>query len=73
MKLRPVQDQPHLSRDMNTGAVIYTDKKLINRKKEIKSLRKAEQDKVKELTQQVDSLQNDVSEIKNLLIKLVEK
>lgn len=73
MALVEVKDNPGLVRDTKSGAIICADSSLINKKKEMKRLRKAQQDKVVDLEQQVESLHNEISDIKQLLIKLVEK
>jgi TolA-binding protein len=73
MKLIEVKDQPGLGRDPQSGAIICTDKSLINKRKEIKRLRKAQTDKVDDLAQQVESLHDEISDLKQLLIQLVEK
>ena len=73
MELIEVKDQPGLGRDPQSGAIICTDKSLINKRKEAKRLRKAQHDKVDDLAHQVESLQNEIGDIKQLLIQLVEK
>lgn len=73
MALIEVKDNPGLVRDTKSGAIIMADTSLINKQKERKKLRKAQHDKVHEIEQQVESLHNEISDIKQLLIKLVEK
>lgn len=73
MKLVEVENNPELGRDPRSGAIICTDKSLINKRKEIKRLRKAQNDKVNDLAQEVESLHDEISELKQLLIQLVEK
>lgn len=73
MVYKDVKDNPGLVRDSKSGAIICTDSKSINRKKEINRARKAQVLTVTELQQQVESLQHDMSDIKQLLTQLVEK
>ena len=73
MRYKEVKDNPGLVRDTKSGAILYTDSKRINRKKEINAMRKAQALTVTELQQKVETLQDDVSDIKQLLLKLVEK
>jgi len=68
-----IEDTPGLVRDTRSGAIIVSDSNRINKAKEIKRLRKAQLEKVDNLAEEVESLHNEVSEIKQLLIQLVEK
>jgi hypothetical protein len=55
-------------RDATSNAIINTDIDGLRRYK----ARKAESRKILDLKDEVDSIKNEMSEIKNLLIKLVE-
>jgi len=55
-------------RDATSNAIINTDIDGLRRYK----TRKAESRKILDLKDEVDSIKNEMSEIKNLLIKLVE-
>tara|TARA_R110002167_G_scaffold58368_1_gene165435 strand:+ start:375 stop:575 length:201 start_codon:yes stop_codon:yes gene_type:complete len=55
-------------RDTTSNAIINTDIDGLRRYK----ARKAESRKILDLKDEVDSIKNEMSEIKNLLIKLVE-
>jgi len=68
-----IEEHPELRRDPNSGAVVCVDKSLINTRKERKRLRKEQTLKVDNLQSQVESLQNEIGEIKSLLTNLVEK
>jgi hypothetical protein len=72
MSLIPVEDNPGLVRDTNSGALVYTDVELINKRKEARRLRKQAQQEVTQLRSEVESLHDEVSEMKQLLIQLVE-
>lgn len=72
MALVDVKDNPGLVRDTKSGAVICVDKNLINRSKEIRRLRKQKQQQVDNMQEQVDYLYNEISDIKRLIIQLIE-
>lgn len=67
-KLRYVKVEGHsdLARDVNSGAIININSKEINTAREAKLKRKSRD-------REFEALQNEVSEIKELLTKLVEK
>ncbi len=58
-----------LYRDNFTGAIINTDKSLLDKTKKSKSASEI----IKTLRDDVDNLQSDISEIKNLLREIVGK
>ena len=66
MKYMKVKDQPGLVRDLNSGAILNINTEEIERARERKKLRKQKD-------QEFEDLKNEVSEIKELLLKLVEK
>ena len=66
MKHMKVKDHPGLVRDLNSGAILNINTEEIERARERKKLRKQKD-------QEFENLKNEVSEIKELLLKLVEK
>lgn len=66
MKRMKVKDHPSLVRDLNSGAILNINTEEIERARERKKLRKQKD-------QEFEDLKNEVSEIKELLLKLVEK
>lgn len=66
MKHMKVKDHPGLVRDLNSGAILNINTEEIERARERKKLRKQKE-------QEFEDLKNEVSEIKELLLKLVEK
>ena len=66
MKHMKVKDHPGLVRDLNSGAILNINTEEIERARERKRLRKQKE-------QEFEDLKNEVSEIKELLLKLVEK
>lgn len=61
-----VEGHPGLVRDTNSGAILNINSNEINLARERKALRKQKD-------QEFENLKNEVSEIKELLLKLVEK
>lgn len=61
-----INGQPGLVRDTNSGAILNINSNEIEAARERKKLRKQKD-------QEFENLKNEVSEIKELLLKLVEK
>ena len=60
-----------LVRDTETNAIINTDSSAIQRAREQKELRKLKRIEESELKAKVDTLESDVSEIKQMLTELI--
>lgn len=67
----PVKGYSGLVRDTETNAIINTDRSAIQRAREQKELRKMKRAEERELKNKVDSLESDVSEIKQMLAELI--
>jgi hypothetical protein len=67
----PVKGYSGLVRDTETNAIINTDRSAIQRAREQKELRKMKRVEERELKNKVDSLESDVSEIKQMLAELI--
>lgn len=65
MKLK-VEGNPNLVKDMRTGAIINIDKNSVKDAKLLKS-------KMAKKEEEIETLKNDVAEIKSILNKLIEK
>ena len=61
-----INGQPGLVRDTNSGAILNINSNEIEAARERKKLRKQKD-------QEFENLKNEVSEIKELLLKLIEK
>ena len=61
-----VENHPDLVRDKRTGAILNINKDNIRKQRKLLQQRKQEK-------QEIEQLQNDVSEIKSLLQQLLEK
>ena len=71
--MQPVEGYPHLYRDKRNGAIINTDISEFEKARKRISAAKEKILKEKQLEDKVNKLETDVSEIKDLLYKLLEK
>jgi len=71
--LIPVEGRPNLYRDANSGAIINTDNNAY--KQHLKNCRRIqeEKDKINKLEDDVESIKNDLLDIKLLLTSLLNK
>ena len=72
MKHVQVQGHTNLVRDKRTGAILNTNRNEIARARKIKNIKNRETEVIKNLYQDVDTLKEDMKEIKELLFRLVE-
>ena len=68
-----VEGRTDIVRDKNSGAIISINSTEANYARERKYRQQLEQQEQRELKSDVDQLKNDMSVIKDLLTKLVEK
>lgn len=68
-----VEGHPNLRRDMNTGAIVNTNSNAYNNYLINKSKNEAEAQEIMEMRDDINSLKEDMSTIKELLLKLAEK
>lgn len=66
MKLMRVEGYPGLARDPVSGAIVNINSKDIERAKKIKKTSQSEK-------QRIDKLEQDIGEIKGLLLKMLEE
>lgn len=69
----PVEGNPSLVRDTKSGAIINIDKNEIQKARLRKESRKKKEEELEELKNQVVQINDDLSEIKELLNRLVQK
>lgn len=69
----PVDGKPGLARDPNSGAILNINSDEINAARARKRARKQEELKQKQLVEDVETLKQDMSDIKNLLLTIKEK
>lgn len=72
MKIK-VKDSPHLLRDEETNAIVNTNKMEYENYLKIKSSREKEKEKLSNLESELESVKNDISEIKSLILGLYNK
>jgi hypothetical protein len=73
MDIMSVEGRTDIVRDKNSGAIISINSTEANYARERKYRQQLEQQEQRELKSDVDQLKNDMSAIKDLLTKLVEK
>jgi hypothetical protein len=73
MDFMNVEGRTDIVRDKNSGAIISINSTEANYARERKYRQQLEQQEQRELKSDVDQLKNDMSAIKDLLTKLVEK
>jgi hypothetical protein len=59
-------------RDRRTGVILNTNKAEIETSKKLKLVQQEKDQRITRLTDEVDTLRNDVQQIKELLFRLVE-
>ena len=69
----PVKDHKSLFRDENSNSIINTNKSDYETYVRNRDRMNSERERIENLEEKVDSLQGDISDIKNLLLKIVDK
>ena len=69
----PVKDHKHLFRDEDSKAIINTNKGDYEAYVRTRDRMNSEKERIENLEEKVNSLQGDISDIKNLLLKMVDK
>ena len=69
--IRQVKGYEHLVKDMNSKAVINTDKSAYDRAKQRAIAAQAQRDEIRETTREINNLKCEMHEIKSLLKELV--
>jgi len=71
-KYQKVEGHSSLIRDNQTGAILNTNRSEIARARKRKEAKKRETEKLNSLSNEVITLKSEISEIKELLFRLVE-
>jgi len=71
MKYSKVQGYDHLLRDETTKSIINTNVSDYDNYLKMKAIKEKESQKIQKIEDDLDSLKNDINEIKNLLRNLV--
>jgi hypothetical protein len=66
-------DEPHLTKNLATGVVLNNDDNAYQAYLIQRSVNESKRQQVMSLEQEVDSMKEDIAEIKNLLKYLIEK
>jgi predicted nucleic acid-binding Zn-ribbon protein len=72
MKIK-VKDSPHLFRDGKTNAIVNTNKMEYDNYLKMKNAKEKEKQKLSNLESELESVKNDISEIKSLILGLYNK
>lgn len=73
MALLKVQDNIHLLRDSNSGALINRDKNALDDYMSKRKLFMNQTEELNKVKSELDSIKNDMSEIKQLMLQLIAK
>lgn len=72
MKMKPVKDNKHLFRDVNSNAIVNTNIDDYNAYISQRDKRENEKKRVRNLEGEIHSMKNDIEEIKNLLKSIIK-
>ena len=67
-----VEGHSNLVRDRRTGAILNTNKTEIERSRKLRTVQQEKEQHIICLTNEVDTLRDDVTQIKELLFRLLE-
>lgn len=67
-----VKEHPDLVRDLKSQAVLNVDNKSLNLYKKGREKRLMQQQKFEGIQEEIDSIKNDITEIKDLLLQIVK-
>lgn len=73
MKVEPIKDDGEWVRDVDTGVVLNINKEEIRQARERRKLKQQQSIQEKNLKDKVDKLEQDMSDIKNLLSQIAER
>ena len=73
MKYTKVENEPNYIRDNNSRGILNTDNKGLVAYKMQKQARFNQNNKINRLTEDVNELKSNISEIKNLLVSFLDK
>lgn len=71
-RYQKVEGHTSLVRDTRTGAILNTNRSEIARVRKRKEAKRLEAERLNTLSKEVSLLKNEISEIKDLLVRLVE-
>lgn len=71
--MRRIQEHTELRRDLRSGAVVNVDTASYENYIKIKNNRRQQQERVEGMETRINNMEADIADIKNLLIRLLEK
>jgi hypothetical protein len=71
--LIPVEGRPNLYRDKNSGAIVNTDNLSYQQHLKHKKIIQDDKNRIENLEKDVNTIKDDLSQIKNLIIQLSSK
>ena len=72
MELVQVKDHKHLVRDLESGAILNTDEKVAEGLRMAKKSRQKTKDQLEINTNDINSIKNEITEIKTMLRTLID-
>ena len=72
MNIQPIEGYKHLSRDLETGAILNTDIKVAEGLRLAKKSRQKTKDQLETNTIDINSIKTELSEIKTMLRTLID-
>lgn len=69
-KFAKVENYPHLVRDMNTSAIINTDKKSLDEYNRNKKTKQREREKIASMENEIMQIKNTLDELKTLILSI---
>ena len=76
MKLVKVEDKPYLRKDIESGAILNVDKKAKDdylSKKNAINRQKEEMSVLKQKVSEIDDIKKDMQEIKQMLLRIIDR
>jgi len=71
-KFAKVKEHSNLVRDLDSKAVLNVDNKSLQAYRESRNARMKQQQKFEGIQEEIDSIRDDITEIKSLLLKIVK-
>ena len=68
-----VKDKPHLVRDTNSGAILNINARAYEKSKRIRIDAEKQRDELRGAVREINNIKCEMHEMKQLLIKLIEK
>ena len=73
MKVVKIKDRDNLVKNLETGAVISTDKLAYERRIKVRFESQRQRDQLRDAVREINSIKSEMHEMKSLLLKIVGK